>query len=304
MATLRHSATGRLHRLGAYDLVGRSPNCQLSIREGHISGEHAAFRWSGDGWELRDLSSRNGTYVGTSRMGPGQRTQIGPGALISFGTPRDPWEVLDILPPVAVASAGPERRFAEDGLLVLPADDQPEVVISLDSNNAWTAERGAELLAVSNGQTIEAGGTTWTLALPGAWATTRHVVDEGHGTPLQLRFKVSLDEEHIEIEARFAGRTLKMDHRAHSYLLLTLARERLAAEADLPLAEHGWRYQDELSERLGMPGPQFNMAVFRARQQFRDAGLPGADELIERRRGSGQIRLGVAALEVVQANSR
>lgn len=53
-----------------------------------------------------------------------------------------------------------------------------------------------------------------------------------------------------------------------------------------------------------MPGPQFNMAVFRARQQFREAGLPGADELIERRRGSGQIRLGVAAIEVVKANNR
>ena len=79
MATLRHSATGRLHRLGAHDLVGRSPNCQLTLRDAHISGEHAAFRWSGDGWELRDLSSRNGTFVGGQRMDAGQRVQIKPG---------------------------------------------------------------------------------------------------------------------------------------------------------------------------------------------------------------------------------
>jgi hypothetical protein len=303
MATLRHSATGRLHRLGAHDLVGRSPNCQLTLRDAHISGEHAAFRWSGDGWELRDLSSRNGTFVGGQRMDAGQRVQIKPGDALSFGTPRDPWEVQDILPPVAAAYSGSERRFADEGLLVLPGDDNPEVIISLDSDGAWTAERGAEVSALVNGQSVEAGGAAWVLALPTIWSTTRLVSNERRSEDLHLLFKVSRDEEHIELEASFGEAVVHMDNRAHSYLLLTLARERIEAAQDpaLPLAEHGWVYQDTLSDSLGMPGPQFNMAVFRARQQFREAGLPGADVVIERRRGSGQIRLGVANLEIVKA---
>jgi pSer/pThr/pTyr-binding forkhead associated (FHA) protein len=45
-------------------LIGRSTMCTLQIDAADVSKEHASLRWVGDGWELRDLGSRNGTFVG------------------------------------------------------------------------------------------------------------------------------------------------------------------------------------------------------------------------------------------------
>ena len=44
-------------------VIGRRPDCDLVLRDDSVSGHHARFGWSGDGWHVEDLGSRNGTYV-------------------------------------------------------------------------------------------------------------------------------------------------------------------------------------------------------------------------------------------------
>ena len=58
---------------------------------------------------------------------------------------------------------------------------------------------------------------------------------------LVLCFRVSADEEHVEIDAVHLGGTLPIPVRVHHYMLLTLARARLhdRAHGSGP-AEEGW----------------------------------------------------------------
>ncbi|MBO0892267.1 MAG: FHA domain-containing protein, partial [Acidothermales bacterium] len=55
-------------RPGETVLIGRSPDCQVRIDDGRVSRHHAQLAYEEGGWTLRDLGSRNGTYVGPTRI--------------------------------------------------------------------------------------------------------------------------------------------------------------------------------------------------------------------------------------------
>jgi hypothetical protein len=48
---------------GAGLTLGRSPHCDYLVNDRTVSARHAELRRTSDGWELRDLASRNGTRV-------------------------------------------------------------------------------------------------------------------------------------------------------------------------------------------------------------------------------------------------
>lgn len=299
MATLTDTTRGASHRLPAQALIGRAGASHVRIDAPYVSTEHAALRWTGEGWELRDLASRNGTFVGAHRLEPGQRVRLTTGVAIAFGRPTETWILADDAPPLAGATSGAVVCWAEDDLLLLP-DASAEVCVYGDGRGGWTAEAGDRAWPVLDGHEVIAGGRPWVLSLPTVLSPTRELApdDPAGAVDLALTFHVSRDEEHIEVTASANGRAWRLAHRAHSYLLLTLARARLDADPALPASEQGWLYHDELARGLGIAIGLFNMGVFRVRQQLKEAGVPGADGVIERRRGSGQIRLGVDRIEV------
>jgi hypothetical protein len=49
--------------VGAELTLGRSPHCDYVVADRTVSARHAELRRATDGWELRDLGSRNGTRV-------------------------------------------------------------------------------------------------------------------------------------------------------------------------------------------------------------------------------------------------
>src|SRR2546423_5173140 len=55
-------------RAGEPFLIGRDPGCQLRVQSPLVSRRHAEVSWTGQGWLLRDLGSRNGTYVDGHRV--------------------------------------------------------------------------------------------------------------------------------------------------------------------------------------------------------------------------------------------
>jgi hypothetical protein len=94
-------------------------------------------------------------------------------------------------------------------------------------------------------------------------------------------------------------RTLDLGTRARNYLLLTLARRRVAdAKEGLPEASCGWIYQDDLSHDPSMAPPQLNLDVFRVRKQFAAAGVVDAVNVIERRSTTRQIRVGTGQIAI------
>jgi DNA-binding NtrC family response regulator len=50
-------------------IVGRNPACQIVVEDGKVSAVHAELTATEHGVKVRDLGSRNGTYVGEVRVG-------------------------------------------------------------------------------------------------------------------------------------------------------------------------------------------------------------------------------------------
>lgn len=58
---------GGAHAVGATARIGRNHGCELVVLASSVSREHAALARTASGWQIRDLGSRNGTFVGGAR---------------------------------------------------------------------------------------------------------------------------------------------------------------------------------------------------------------------------------------------
>jgi DNA-binding winged helix-turn-helix (wHTH) protein len=78
---------GRSYPLAAgANLVGREPGAALCLDASSVSRRHAEIIVSAAGASVRDLASKNGTYVGSARVR--EPTGLADGAEITFGTVR------------------------------------------------------------------------------------------------------------------------------------------------------------------------------------------------------------------------
>lgn len=287
MGVLRALADDQQFELLARTLVGRAPHCELRLSSPRVSGEHAAITWTSTGWEIRDLGSRNGTFVDGRRLEIGDRVRAGAACRVAFGDPAALFEWQQIGPPPATASASDGRILrASGGVLSLPSDEDPQVVIFWQGGR-WLCEDDAGRRAA--GPLLTVDGEVWTLALPHVLATTVQAGVQLDEIALELR--LSRDEEHVETVARWRGVERPLPARAHHYLLVVLARLRLADE------DAGWVHTDRLTRMLALDRRTVNVQIFRARQEFGALGVVDAADLIERRPG-GFVRIGVQRLTV------
>ena len=303
MAWLTHIATGKRQVLSPVHLVGRSHACALRLLERRVSGEHASFRWSGEGWTLRDLHSSNGTFVDQHRLAPGEAVLLHAGARIGFGDEGGVFELSSDSPPVAVAR-GPEGPplYAEEGVLCVPGPENADYLIFEDDPGRWFVEaRDGSCQRIHDQDELHCKGQVWRVELPLMWERTARA-DEAvlRVADIGLRLRVSRNEEYVEMAIQHRGQEIALQPRAHGYLLATLARLRLRdrEQPDLPEADQGWVYVSELMRMLDTSETMLNVDIHRARAQLRAAKVLDAAKLIERRRVSREIRLGVRAIEI------
>ena len=282
-------------------VVGRSPLCTRQLEGADVSNEHASLRWNGTHWELRDLNSRNGTFAGGERLGPGQVADVVAGMTIRFGA-SGVFEVPDDSPPPPMARRAEDGRWviACSGLLALPDETAPSATVHLDTHGRWLLEQGGQAEAVAHADAVTITGQTWRLFLPNADLKTA----EPPNPELALRgvclqFVVSRDEEHVQLFAITPSRRIDLKARAHHYVLLTLARSRQHdREAGVPEPEQGWIYYDALARMLSTERTHVNVAVYRLRKQLQETGFVDAAACVERRLSTGQLRIGVARFEI------
>ena len=305
---VKHPAGRRLLLLSPH-MVGRSRLADLRITEPTVSGEHAVLRWGGRAWELHDLGSRNGTTIDGRRLSSGERVALTRGSMIAFGHPDNVWQLVDDSAPsvVAVSSTGGDDVGARSNLLALPSEDSPEVVVYRNAAGDWIAEQNGDAARIKDGATVHVAGGDYTLRVPdlsaATWDSLAPVLTLNAMT---MRFEVSRDEEYIALSMRDERQVIDLGARAHHVVLLSLARSRLedrqghASTPDgLPESAEGWVYQDELAEKLAIDETHLNVAVFRCRRQLAEAGIVDAANIIERRRPTREVRLGVARIEIV-----
>lgn len=298
MGVLLHVRTGTEHTLSARVLIGRSGSCLLRLGANVVSGEHATLSWSGERWELRDLGSSNGTWLGERRLAHGERAAVTEGDAIGFGTRQDLWRLIDAGPPTAFArpvqGGAPVR--AEGGVLALPSAERPEHVLLEVCEGQWVVETDSVQRPAANLDVVDAGGVFWRLYLP--ICLPRTTQPEAEGPPPDgpaLRFTVSRDEEYVELSVLSSTGAQPLDSRTFHYMLLTLARLR-ERDTDASPRERGWVYVDDLARQLGIDAGTVNVYLMRARQQLGKAGVPQGS-LIERRPGP-RLRLGSIAVKI------
>lgn len=299
MGNLVAPDASRRFTLGPRQIVGRSRRSDIVVGDQAASAEHAVLLWDGATWTVRDLASRNGTWVGSEKLEPGAPRALAAGDALAFGDPSRRWVLAGAEPPHARA-VGPSTVEVADGFLSLPPGEEPELVLYEDARG-WVCERGEQVDPVEDQDVVRAGGVDWRLELPAPVAQT---TDLAATTPsidvLGLSFAVSSDEEHVELVLDLPTGPIELAARAHHYTLLTLARLRMkdADDPQVSPAAAGWVHIEDLARMLAMDPAAVNVQIFRARKQLGAAGVVGAARLVERRPDSRQLRLGVGRLSV------
>lgn len=299
LGILEEIETKRRYTLGPRCLVGRHASCDLSFADPRVSGEHAIVRWVDGRWELKDLASRNGTFLNKRRLSPGERVTLGPGDVVTLGGPGAGFILADASAPAPTARHGTtgEVRVATDQVLVLPDEERPIATVFEDAAGRWVVEREDGAVPVNDHDLVLVEGEPWVLELP---VGLRSTWDASAGRMIEtigLRFSVSPDEEHVDVTLFDDRGALSLPSRSFHYLLLTLARLR-KGDAATAVEDRGWADREALCRMLGVDALKLNVDICRARKQLGELGVHGAAGLIERRAGSGQVRIGVDRLEV------
>lgn len=284
---------------------GRAPTCALRINQRYVSARHAILRWTGEQWELKDLGSRNGTFLGGRKIAAGADHAISKGTVLAFGKLEQQWELVDDSPPsvMAVPMEGGEPVLSDGDLLALPSSETPLVTVYPNPEGGWLLEQPNEAISpITNLQTFEIAGQIWKFCCPERINETSlaDYSPELEVRHLELTFSVSRDEEHVQLNANCGARVFDLGSRTHNFMLLTLARQRLADTAQgLPDTSCGWVYQDDLSLYPNATFSELNIDVYRIRKQFAALGVVDAASIIERRPRTRQIRIGTGRISVI-----
>jgi hypothetical protein len=306
MAWVRCVREDRRWPLQTETLIGRSKACSLVLPENYVSMQHACFRWSGTHWLLRDLGSRNGTFLGGAALRSQDWHDVHAGVQVAFGHPSEVWALEDEAPPepMLVPLSGGPPRVVEADHLALPDEASCEATLLRDDTGRWWLETPEHTTAraVHDQEAFEVGKESFRFHLPVAHRSTEPLDAGLAWEDILLEFLVSRDEEHVELVLHWHGRQTSLGSRAHHYLLLELARRRVSDQsANVPEPSCGWVYHDELSRALRMDEQKVNLEVFRLRQQFAKLNLREPMRVVERRPRTRQLRIGAAALRVRSA---
>jgi hypothetical protein len=302
LSQVKGTSQGRDVLLESDHLVGRSSDCRLVIPSSYVSAQHAVIRWTGEQWEARDLASRNGTFVDGVRLRHGEAQAIKAGSVIWFGHPDECWRVVDASPPVTlvVPEDGGAPIVLDGDMIALPSSDELAATLYRDGSGKWRLERAdGTIVEVTPGKPFEIAARFFRLSCPAVVSPTSTAGARAEISTIKLVFAASADQEHVEITLDDGLTRRQLPVRNHNYLLLLLARRRLEdSRAGHAPTACGWTFREDLLRDLGVDAVQLNVDIFRIRHQFSSLGIAQATQIIERRPGTKELRIGVASLEL------
>jgi len=283
--------------------IGRSRRSDLCVPARDVSGEHAVFLWTGQDWELRDLGSRNGTWLEGRQLQPGERATVRAGDRVAFGNPGATWVLASEAAPGAAAIGANAVVEAVDEFLALPSLDDPQVIVERDPEQGWRLIRDGDAVPAEDGAEITLATGTWRLTIPSEVAPVPMTAEMRDISQIMnaistrgIEIAVSADQEYIEVTVVLGGERHQLPPRVHHELLLALARQRLAdRDTGVAASEEGWVYTSDLRKMLAVSANQFYVMSHRCKRELETLGLDG---VLEKRRTSHQVRLGLRDLAV------
>jgi hypothetical protein len=285
-------------KLTACHVVGRDASSDTVIARESVSEKHALFVWAGSGWYLRDLGSRNGTYLNAHALAPRTNTEIKSGDRIAFAENDEIWQVLDTHPPCPMlASADPPattlQLIDEGGVFVPPAIAEAPWTIFHAGGNWYMEGCSGERRVIDDHESVEWSGRIYHVRLPPVAAETRDAcrpLIQARLENASVSIHVSHDEESASVSLEVGNRSFSIERRVHLYLLAYLARARLSDRDP----EGGWRDISSVVHALQLScSTQLAVQVYRCRADFAGA-LSNPQDVIDRSR-RGFMRIGVPA---------
>lgn len=275
---------------------------ELRLTDTAVSSQHALLRFTNEGWTVRDLASSNGTWVGETKLKSGAVCVLSADTELAFGRQEERWKLIDDGPPSpAVMLVGDAQVVLEarDGLLALPGEAMPEVVVLRSSDGTWTLEGPATHAPLTDGETFHVAGKTYIFSDGGCSVHETERVESRivrwRVRDSRLVFEVSRDEEQVELHVLHGVHSVHLSNRSHFYLLLLLARYRVKDEIEegLPPPVAGWRYSEDLCDALKVSRVNVNVLVHRLRRDFAALGFIDPAGVVQRRPRLGELRIGV-----------
>ena len=309
MAVLKNHKTGEKIILRSHHTFGRKKaGTDTFLESKDVSQIHASIRWEGSHWKILD-HSRNGTWIDGVRLIKEQSLVLKAGNIIRFGgAEQSAWKVTDLGPPIPVLVPIQDNVpvIELERFHVLPDEENPEISIYISEKGQWVCENENGVVALNDGDLVHHHQKIWQFFSAGAVDTTLEAREESYYAieKFNFNFEVSTDEEHVFLKIQQNSKSLDLGERAHHYLLLTLARQRLEdAKNKEDRSSQGWIDLEQLSQMLNLDPEHLNIQIFRARKQVSQA-LPETfhlPQVVERRVGS--VRFGCPSFQIFRGST-
>lgn len=307
MAVLNQIQNGDFVLLNSQHVFGRDKAVSHTYSaENDISRSHATIFWKDGAWHLRD-HSRNGTQVNekyvhrdTVKLACGDTMQFGRNKLAR-------WEMIDDAAPASYL----QSVLNEDKIITLtscpgfPNPDNQNMSFFYSHDHRWKLESAGEQIDLNHGTILRYNDDDWRFV-------ENEVLDEtvNYGSVAEnafFQFNLSADEERISVKIVVNELELDLGERVYHYLLLALARQRLAHdEMDYVFADQGWMSIDDLTRdmskefRKEIDAYYLNLQIYRLRKQLLEMEPLGYmfSNIIERRKG--EIRFAYQNFKIVK----
>ncbi len=296
--------SGNAAILEAETLIGRREGCLVSIDDGCVSSLHATIRWHDGHWIVRDLNSTNGTWVNGERLSSNADKALGPGDRLTFGAAPHHYLMEDVSAPspMVISSLSGRVHVMEDGVLAISGNSDDFASIFRSADGSWHLETRDSTTRILHDDSFSFDGESWRFSCSEDRQSTAPVDAPRLIDDCDLILGVSPDEEYVEITAECDCQRLSLGTQSGYYLLLTLARLRRADEEEgLDREDVGWRHRDELMRMLRCTETQLNVWICRVRAKFETMGFLDYATIVQRREGTGRLRIGASRLSFAAA---
>jgi hypothetical protein len=292
MAVLVDSQTKEQIWLHKQHVFGRHPGLVTTLLSNlEASRSHATISWNGAYWLLQDNSS-NGTYINALHIVKGGKHRLVQGDKINFASLNSTtWSVLNTDAPhsMIVPQAINIPNIELNGIMMLPNEQSPQFMLYQSDLGYWMYESAAGISQLKNGDLLYTDQCNW-LFIDATNQDETKIITQNDDEPLNIvvDFNVSQNEEHVALKFLINGTSFDLGNRTHHYLLLLLARQRVADNAaGYSESEKGWIEKSQLSKNLGMEETHINTQIYRLKKQVLQALPLSTKQLqpIERRRG-------------------
>jgi len=309
MATLLNTKTNKQTLLRSQHIFGRhSGSSNTVLKNPKASRLHASILWNGSYWLLQDSSS-NGTFVNNKATIAGVKKRLKLDDTIQFGALSACTWVFnnDDAPKSMLVPIDENSNPVElEDIVVLPNENSPEITLYQSLNGDWICEDQTGIKILESGVKIKTNNNSWYFVNADTFDETKKADQIPNITPLviMVNFKVSKNEEHVSLCIHFENKLINLGERTHHYLLLILARKRLADHLlGIDENEQGWVDKDVLCRQIGLDENHINILIYRFRKQLIKA-RPLAMQLlqiIERRRG--KLRFAIKSIKINGGNN-